>query len=323
MKIAILGVGAYGIALANIFFKNGMDVSMWTKFQEEYDIVTLKRENPSVLPGVHVPEKIAITTDLKMCIEDAKIIVMAVPMGAVRVVAKELAGIVYEQQIITIVSKGIEQNTNLFMSEILSEEIKSNNICMISGPSFASEIARGISTGFVVASEHEVSAAMIKSALENENIIVQTSKDLIGVQVAAATKNVFAIMMGILDGMNLEECTRASVLTLLVKDLRLIIEVLGGKSNTVFTYAGIGDMLLTCMSSKSRNYTFGKYLGQGFSKEEAFNQMMTKTVEGLYTLKSLSSLLKEKEVEIKSVEILFQIVYEEKKVENVLREIKN
>ena len=323
MKIAILGVGAYGIALANIFFKNGMDVSMWTKFHEEYDIVTLKRENPSVLPGVHIPEEIVITTDLKKCIEDAKIIIMAVPMSAVRLVTKELSGIVYEQQIITIVSKGIEQDTNLFMSQIVSEEIKSNNICMISGPSFASEIARGISTGFVVASEQEVSAAIMKSVLENENIIVQTSKDLIGVQVAAAAKNVFAIMMGILDGMNVEECTRASALTMLLNDLRFIIEVLGGKPNTVFTYAGIGDMLLTCMSPKSRNYTFGKYLGQGFPKEEALNQMMTKTIEGLYTLRSLSSLLNEKEVEIKSVKILSQIVYEGKKLENVLREIKN
>ncbi|MDO4283072.1 MAG: NAD(P)H-dependent glycerol-3-phosphate dehydrogenase [Clostridia bacterium] len=323
MKITILGVGAYGLALAKVFHGNGSKVTLWTKFKEEYDIITLKRENPGILPGVKIPNDIEITTDLKNAVSDAKIVILAVPMKAVRMVARELKNMIFEEQILCIVSKGIEQITNKFMSEVVLEETEHENLCMISGPSFAKEIAHGGSTGFVVASFNDLSNATVKSCLENDNIIVSTSKDLIGVQVAASSKNVFAILMGYVDSLDLNDSTRASVLTCLVNDQRLIIEVLGGKSQTVFTYAGIGDMLLTCMSSKSRNYTFGNYLGQGLTKEAAMEKMETTTVEGLYTLESLRDLLHEKEVEVRSVDLLYDIIYNNEKIDNILKSIKN
>lgn len=323
MKIAILGVGAYGLALAKVFNSNKVDVTSWTKFKEEFDLVNLKRENPGILPGVKVPDEIKITTNLNEAIKEAKIIILAVPMKAVRKVARELKDIIDESQILCIVSKGIEQETNKLMSEVVFEETNHENICMISGPSFAKEIAHGGSTGFVVASPVEESCEMLKSYLENDNIIVTTTKDLIGVQVASACKNVFAIFMGYVDSMGLSDSTRASVLTILVNDLRLIVEILGGKQRTIFTFAGIGDMLLTCMSSKSRNYTFGNYLGQGFSMKDAFDKMETTTVEGIYTLESLMEMLKEKEVEVKSIKLLYDIIYNNIKIGNVLKDIKD
>ena len=321
MKIAILGVGAYGLALSKIFYKNGSEVALWTKFKEEYDILNLKRENPGILPGVIIDEEIKITTDLKQAVSGAKIVIIAVPMRVVREVAAELKNVIYKEQILCIVSKGIEQVTNMFMSEVVYEETAHDNLCMISGPSFAKEIAHNGSTGFVVASKNELSSATLKYALENDEIIVSTTKDLMGVQVAASAKNVFAILMGYVDSMDLNDSTRASVLTCLVNDLRLIIEVLGGKSQTVFTYAGIGDMLLTCMSPKSRNYTFGNYIGQGLTKEEAMDKMETTTIEGLYTLESLKKLLEEKEVDVKSVDLLYEIIYNNAKVDNILKSI--
>lgn len=322
MKIAILGVGAYGLALAKVFNTNKVDVTSWTKFKEEFDLVNLKRENPGILPGVKVPEEIVITTDLNEAILNAKVIILAVPMKAVRSVARELKDIIDDDQILCIVSKGIEQETNKLMSEVVFEETNHENICMISGPSFAKEIAHGGSTGFVVASPLEESCEILKSCLENENIVVTTTKDLIGVQVASACKNVFAILMGYIDSMDLSDSTRASVLTILINDLRLIIEILGGKQRTVFTFAGIGDMLLTCMSSKSRNYTFGNYLGQGLNMNDAFDKMETTTVEGIYTLKSLMKMLEDKEVEVKSIKLLYNIIYNNVKIENVLKDIK-
>lgn len=323
MKIAILGVGAYGLALAKVFNSNGVDVTSWTKFKEEFDIVNLKRENPGILPGVKVPEEITITTDLNEAVLNAKVIILAVPMKVVRSISRELKSIISDDQIICIVSKGIEQDTNKLMHEVVFEETNHGNICMISGPSFAKEIAHGSSTGFVVASYNETSAMVLKSCLEDDNIVVTTTIDLIGVEVASACKNVFAILMGYIESMKVSDSTKASVLTLLVNDLRFIIEIMGGKYRTVFTFAGIGDMLLTCMSPKSRNYTFGTYLGQGLSIKEIFEKMETTTVEGIYTLESLRKMLEEKEVEVKSVNLLYDIIYNNAKIENVLRDIKS
>lgn len=323
MKITILGVGAFGLALARVFHSNGVEVTLWTKFKEEYDIVTLKRENPGILPGVKIPDEIEITTDLEQSIKKSEVIVFAIPLKAIRSVAKELKDIITEKQILCIASKGIEQVTNNFISDIIEEETRHENICVISGPTFAKEIAHGGSTGFIVASKNDTSSAIIKSCLENDNIFVSTSRDLIGVQVAAASKNVFAILMGYVSSKDITDSTKASILTCLVNDLRLIIEVLGGKQQTIFTYAGIGDMLLTCMSNKSRNYTFGSYIGQGLTKEEALEKMETPTVEGLYTLDSLRDALNDRQVEVNSINLLYDIVYNNKKIDNILGSIRN
>ena len=322
MKIAILGLGAYGIALAKAFYENDNKVSMWTKYKEEADIVLLKRENINVLPSIKIPKEIEITTQLEKCMEKARIIVLAVPMSAVREVSKEISKYLTCEQVICIVSKGIEQNSNMLMSDVVYEETKSEKICMLSGPSFAMDLVKENEVGLVVASNLTEAQMSIKVCLENERIIINTTRDIRGVQVAAATKNVFAILCGMLDGMKKSESTKAAVLSCLCNDLRIIIEVLGGKPQTIFSYAGIGDLLLTCMSKKSRNYTFGKYIGEGKSIDEALEKMQTKTVEGLYTLDSLKKLLEKIEIKVESIELLYKIIYEGYKVDNILKSIK-
>lgn len=322
MKITVVGLGAYGIALARIFNENDNKVVMYTKFKDEADIVKLKRENINVFKGVKIPKEINITTDLEESMENSKIIVLAVPMSAVREMSKKISKYLTEDQVICIVSKGIEPKTNKLMSQVVFEETGSENICMISGPSFASEIYAESEAGFIVASESLSAQACVKVCLENSRIVANISKDIVGVQLAATSKNIFAIILGMLDGMKKSDSTRAAVLTCLVNDMRMIVELLGGKPQTVFTYAGIGDMLLTCMSSKSRNYTFGKYLGEGFTSEEALSKMNTKTVEGLYSLQSIYDMLKNIKVEVKSIEMIYNVIYENIKVDNVLRYVK-
>ena len=322
MKITVVGLGAYGIALARIFNENDNKVVMYSKFKDEVDIVKLKRENINVFKGVKIPKEIEITSDLKASMENSKIIVLAVPMLAVRTIAKEIAKYLTEEQVVCVVSKGIEPKTNKLMSEVVFEETGCENICMISGPSFAGEIYAENEAGLIVASESMSAQACVKVCLENSRIAVNVSKDIVGVQLAATSKNIFAIILGMLDGMKKSDSTRAAVLTCLVNDLRMIVELLGGKPQTVFTYAGIGDMLLTCMSSKSRNYTFGKYIGEGLTTEEALTKMNTKTVEGLYSLESIYDMLKKIKVEVKSIEMLYNVIYENIKVDNVLRYIK-
>ena len=322
MKISILGMGAYGIALAKVFHENDNKVSIWSKFKDEVDIVKLKKENINAFPGIKIPRQIEITSDLEECVKTAKIIVIAVPMNAVRDVAKELSKYVNPDQVICVVSKGIETATNKLMSEVVFEETKSENICMLAGPSFAIELVKDNDIGFTVASESSIARTAVKICLENERITVNLSRDIIGVQVAASVKNIFAIALGILDGLKKSDSTRATVFTILANDLRVIIEIFGGKSQTIFSYAGIGDLFLTCLSQKSRNYTFGKYIGQGLKKDDALEKMGTKTVEGMHSLVSLRKILLEKEIELKSVNEIYNAIYGNYKIEDFVKNIK-
>ena len=306
MKIAILGVGAYAIALSKVFNKNKENtVSMWAKFRDEADIVMTKRER-----------------DLQKCMEDAKIVVLAVPAGAVRQVSEEVSFHARKDQILVVVSKGIEPRTNMFMSDIVYQATKNKNICMLAGPSFAIEIANGSKTGFNVASSNPEAAKIVKEAFENGGLVVAECDDIIGIEVASSMKNVFAIFMGMLDGMEMLESYKSSCLAVLVKDLGDAIEYLGGKRKTIFTYAGLGDMLLTCMSPKSRNFTFGQYIGKGLSMEEAFNTMSVKTVEGIYTLGTITELMEQKNFNIKSLEVLYGILYNGDSKDNILEKIR-
>lgn len=322
MKIAILGVGAYAIALAKVFNKNeSNEVMMWAKFKEEAKVVMEKRENPGVLPGVKIPDRIKITMNLASCMEDASIVVLAVPAAAVRQVSEEVAVYATKEQILCVVSKGIEPKTNMFMSEILYEATKNENICMISGPSFAIEVAKDSKTGFNVASSNMEAAKIVKEQFEN-GLVVSTCDDIIGVQVAASIKNVFAIFMGMLNGMDMPDSYKASCLACLVKDLGETIVALGGKKETIFTFAGLGDMLLTCMSSKSRNFTFGTYVGRGYSMQDAFETMSVKTVEGIYTLSTITDLMYKRNFKIKSLEVLYGILYNNDSKDNLLDKIR-
>lgn len=193
---------------------------------------------------------------------------------------------------------------------------------MLSGPSFAIELAKGSEVGLVVASKSQVANMSVKVCLENENIVVNPINDIIGTQICAAVKNVFAILLGMVDVVKKSESCKAAILTCLLHDLRIIVEILGGKANTIFSYAGVGDLLLTCRSSKSRNYTLGHNIGKGMDLDEALNEMKVPTVEGLYTLDSLLRLLEEKQIRIKSLEFLYNSLYRNEKSENILRYIK-
>ncbi|MDF2865645.1 MAG: hypothetical protein K0R72_454 [Clostridia bacterium] len=320
MKISIIGTGAFGIALAKVLHFNNNEVNMYTKFQEEVDILLLKRESKRLLPGVIIPNDIVISTDLENLIQDSKIVVIAVPMNAVREVSKELVKYLKEEQIVCIVTKGIEVGTGKLMSEVVKEEIDNDNICMLSGPSFAIDLANNSKLGLVAASKKIDICFTIKEAFENDNITISETEDIAGIEICASAKNTFAIIMGMFDSEN--ESTKATMLTILLNDLRLICEVLGGKSNSVFTYAGIGDFLLTCMNTKSRNYTFGTLIAKGMTKNEAFETMCITTVEGIYSLESIYNILKDKIIDIKSIDILYNILYNGADTKEILKCLK-
>lgn len=322
MKVSILGMGAFGIALTKILNKD-IKISMWTNFEDELKAVELKRENPIVLPEVKIDKKVELTTNLEKCVKNSNIIFIAVPAIAVREVASKLQDYIDKEQIICILTKGIEKSTNMFMVDVIKECIDTDNICVFAGPSFAIEVANRANIGMVIASEKEECRNRVLQVINQENACITQTSDVLGVEICSAVKNVFAIICAMLDGMNEADSTRAAVITNLINDFRLIMGVLGGKETTIYSYAGIGDLLLTCTSPKSRNYTFGKFLGQGMNTTEALNNMQVKTVEGLYTLDAIFSVLKQKKVVINSINLLYDVVYNGKKVDNLLKEISN
>ncbi len=226
-----------------------------------------------------------------------------------------------DKHAICLVTKGIEENTGKFISQIAEEELSTKNICMLSGPSIAKELANGSKIGMVVASNSNYAKLTVKVCMENEDIIINSIDDIMGVQVASAAKNVFAIFCGILDGKKETDSLRAAVLSKLIVDLKDIIITFGGKEETLFSYAGLGDMLLTCMSDKSRNYTFGKLIGENMTPNKALKEMNAKTVEGLSTLEILYLMLKDKNIKIKSISTLYEIIYKGKNIENILKSI--
>ena len=320
MKVSILGIGAFGIALTKII-KKDIKISMWTNFEDELKSIELKRENSVVLPDVKIDSKIELTTDMKKSVKNADVIFIAVPAVAVREVSNLLKEYITGEQTICILTKGIEKTTNMFMLDIVKEVIVTDNICVLAGPSFAIDVANGGNIGLTLASENDESKYKIESLIKETNICITKTSDVIGVEISSAIKNVFAIICGMVEGRRESDSTRAAVLTVLLNDFRLAMGVLGGRETTIYSFAGIGDFLLTCMCSKSRNYTFGKYLGQGMNLEEALNSMHVKTIEGLYTLDAAYDILKKKQIKINSITLIYDVIYNNRKVENLLKEI--
>ena len=320
MKVSILGMGAFGIALSKII-KKDIKISMWTNFEDELKSVELKRENVVSLPGIKIDRRVELTNNLEKSVKNADVIFMAIPAIALREVSSMLKEYIDDTKAICVVTKGIEKNTYKFMTEIVKEELNTENVSIFSGPSFAIDMAKKSTIGMVLAAESEGTKEKIISVIEEEFILISNISDVRGVEISSAIKNVFAVLCGMVDGMKESDSTRASILALLLNDFRFVMGVLGGKETTVYSYAGIGDFLLTCMSSKSRNYTFGTYLGQGMNKVEALEKMNVKTVEGLYTLDAIFNILKNKQVKVNSISLLYDVIYNGKKVDNLLKEI--
>lgn len=309
MKVTILGSGAYGIALALMFNKNNCDITIWEKFEDKAKEIIKHRENKQVLPGVKIPENIKITTDLEDSIIGSELIVIAIPAGFVDEVTMKIKNIVSKKQHICIASKGIEQDTCLFVDDVVRKYIKTKKISVISGPSFAVDIAKNVPIGLTIASKSKQSIKLVKKGLENDTLKLRETDDMIGTEICGSIKNVMAIASGMLDGMGLPESTQAMFITESLHDIKELIKALGGDGKTVLSFAGFGDLLLTCTSTKSRNFTFGRIIGENRSKEEVEKYVNNTTIEGLYTLKSIHKLIKNKKVDIPIIDLVYDIVF--------------
>lgn len=317
MKICILGCGAYGLALASIFNKNKQNVVMWTFSKDEEILLNDKRESDKLL-GYKIPNEIKITSSIKRAIKNSNLVVIAVPAFAVDSVASMIGNLVTKDMHILLATKGIENDTCDFLTDVLERYITSNKIAVISGPTFAKDIVLGVPIGLSLATTNVRTRNFIKKVMESDTTKLRDTQDVIGVQICGAIKNVMAIASGMLEGMNVTDSTKALFLTESLNDIKELIDALGGNKKTILSFSGFGDILMTCTSSNSRNFTYGKLIGED-KLEEATNYSKNTTVEGLYTLRSIKELIKRERVKMPIVDLISDIIIGKKSKEDMLK----
>lgn len=318
MKIGILGSGAYGIALSSIAHKNNISIEMWTFDEEEKQKLEKTKISPK-LSSYKIPDEIKFSTDMKSVVKDKDLIIIAVPAFAFDNVSIEISKYLQKQQHILIATKGIENDTCLFLTDVFLKYNKHKNYAVISGPTFASDIVQNSPIGFSLATKSKKTEKIIRMCFENSTTKFRTTDDIIGVEICGSIKNVMAIASGILEGMKVTDSTRALFLTESMNDIKELIDKLGGNKKTIVSFAGFGDFLMTCTSQTSRNFSFGYLIGSNKSREEIDNYKKNTTVEGLYTLNSIHKLVRNKKVKMPIINLIYDIINKGKDKEELLK----
>ncbi|MBE6160154.1 MAG: NAD(P)H-dependent glycerol-3-phosphate dehydrogenase [Lactobacillales bacterium] len=317
MRVGIIGTGAYGLALANTIHNNNHDIIMWTKFVEEKEMLDKKRIHEKVLPNVKISDEIKFTCDLKEVLVNSNLIILAVPAPFIGEISRNIKDYITYQHIV-IAAKGIENETCLFLNDVVEKFIKTDKLAVLSGPSFAVDIFDKMPIGLTIASHNQDTINITKKALSNDYFKLRETNDVIGTEVCGSIKNVIAIASGMLDALGANESTKAMFITESLHDIKEIIAVLGGDEKTILSFAGIGDLLLTCTTPKSRNYSFGYTLVNN-TKKEIDEYIKNHTIEGLYTLKSIHQLLESKNVSIPIIDLIYDIVFKHEDAKELLR----
>lgn len=310
MKIGILGAGALAIALTKVIDNEKHDITLWTKFEMEKEDIQHSRENTKLFLGVRISDDVKITNDLKEAVVGADVIINVLPFIAVRDIIPLLKPIYNKNQVILSATKGIDEESFVTTTKLFEQGLDTKKIAALSGPSFAIEIANGEEISFMLGSKDQDVIKIVTELIDGESIYLEPTEDIDGIQLAGGIKNAIAVGSGMLDGLKSADSTKAAYIARGMADMANLIVSLGGKKETAYTYAGIGDLLLTCMSSTSRNYTFGSYVGQGFTVEQAFARMGGKTVEGYKVIRTLHKYAKEKNLSLHTINTLYNIIFE-------------
>ena len=319
MKIAVMGSGGWGTALALVLLENGHEVTLWSYREEESAILREKRENP-MLKGVPLPDGLALTSD-RECVKNCKVVVLATPSFAVRTTARAVASLLEPSAVLVSVSKGIEKDTSLTLTDAIAQEVgEGHPIVALSGPSHAEEVGRGLPTGCVAASVSQAAALTVQDAFMNDRFRVYTSPDIVGVELSGALKNVVALACGICDGMGYQDNTKALLMTRAMVELCHLGERLGGDRQTFGGLAGMGDLIVTCTSMHSRNNRAGILIGQGKAVQEAMEEVGA-VVEGYYAAESIHQLAEREGVEMPICRCTYEVLYEGKHVRDVVSEL--
>ncbi len=319
-RITILGDGGWGTCLAVGLGLKGHSVTLWGAFAD--DILQLKksRQNTKFLPGVPIPPSVRLTADLQEAWDQAEVLVVAIPSRYLRESLKKFAGGPWEKAITVSVVKGLEPGTLLRMSQLIRTLVPAKRLAVLSGPSISYEVARGIPTTVVAASEDPAVAKQVQAFFTTERFRVYTSTDVIGVELGGALKNVIALACGAADGLGFGANTKAALATRGLVEMARLGVAMGAEAQTFSGLSGLGDLITTCFSSHSRNRWVGEQLGKGKSLAEV-TQGMEQVAEGITTTESAYALSQRHRVEMPITTAVYQVLYERKSPREVVRDL--
>ncbi|MCM1113129.1 MAG: NAD(P)-dependent glycerol-3-phosphate dehydrogenase [Muribaculum sp.] len=318
-KISILGGGSWGIALSVLLHKNGHEITVWSALPAEVEMLARNHEH-KMLPGVKLAEDMVFTADDKEAVQGRDLLVMAVASSYTRSTAHRIAALVAEGQRIVNVAKGIEDETLMTLSEIIEQEIPQADVAVLSGPSHAEEVGRGMPTTIVVGAKSKATAEYIQNLFMSEVFRVYTSPDVLGIELGGALKNVVALAAGIADGLGYGDNTKAALITRGITEIARLGTAMGGRFETFCGLTGIGDLIVTCASMHSRNRRAGILIGQGKTMQEAMDEVQM-VVEGVYSAKAAMALARKYNVEIPIIEQVNAVLFEDKSADAAVKEL--
>lgn len=319
-EISVLGAGSWGTALALLLNSNGHKVTIWSILPDEIEQLKKDGENKRCLPGVAIPESIHLTADVQEAVTGKDALVLAVASPYVRKTAHHIKDYIKDGQILVNVAKGIEEETLFTLTQVIEDEIPNANVTVLSGPSHAEEVGRGLPTTCVVGAKDKKTAEFLQNVFMSEVFRVYTSPDIVGIELGGALKNVIALAAGIADGIGYGDNTKAALITRGIYEIAKLGIAMGGKIETFTGLTGIGDLIVTCASMHSRNRRAGMLIGQGKSYEEAMKEV-NMVVEGVYAAKAAKKLSEKYQVDIPIVEQVNAVLFEGKKAEEAVKEL--
>ncbi|MBQ2608840.1 MAG: NAD(P)H-dependent glycerol-3-phosphate dehydrogenase [Butyrivibrio sp.] len=324
IQIGVIGAGSWGIALSYVLAGNGHDVTVWSRSDESVEKLRLYHGNEAKLPGVKLPESVKYTSSIEEAVKDKDIIVVVVPSAHMRETIRLMKTFINEseehRQIIVNCSKGIEEDSLMVMSDVILDEIPGCNVCVLSGPSHAEEVGKGMPTTLVVGAFEKEIAKYIQNIFMNSFLRVYISPDMLGIEIGAALKNVVALAAGIADGYGCGDNAKAALITRGIAEISRLGMAMGGKFETFAGLSGIGDLIVTCASMHSRNRRAGILIGQGKSYKEAMDEV-NMVVEGVYSARAALKLAEKYEVEMPIITAVNEILFDGKSLEEAVKDL--
>ena len=307
MKISVIGLGIYSLAISKMLAKKeNNEIVIWTENKEKYEEYKKTKQIKSIFDTT-IPKNIKISASLEEVLKDTNLIYIITASKYVDIITEKMKEFYNPEIPICIASKGIEESREELLSSIVKRILKTNNIAVISGPTFAIDIINNEPVALALASKTKKAKEMVLNTLANDTLKLRPSKDMIGIQMCGSIKNVIAIASGILSGLGYSNSTQSFLINESLHDIKDIIKIFGGKPKTILSFAGVGDLMLTCTSTKSRNFSFGYIIGS--TKDSKKIKEYLNTVEGYNTLEIIYKMLHKKGIEIKLITTIYNIVY--------------
>ena len=310
-KLTVIGTTSWGTTLAVVQARKGLDVCLWARTPEMAAELDSRRENTTILPGVIFPDNLKVTHSLGRALSDAAAVIFAVPSQSMRSNAEQAASHLDRETLLISAAKGLELDSNLRMSQVMAEAlgVPPSSVCVLSGPNLSNEVARGLPSASVVASQRNTLAGKARHMLAGPSFFVQISDDVIGVELGGSLKNIIALGAGVVDGLGLGDNAKAILVTQGWSEVTALGAAMGARASTFSGLAGLGDLVATCASPLSRNHYYGERLARG----RTLDQIMVSTphvAEGIPTTRAAYELARELHIDMPVIRLMYRLLFE-------------